>query len=151
MKRRTAIGSLIIAAALVGVTLFAISALSAPPGPLFASPNGANEIPETDPRGSGAFNAIIDGSQFCFGITVKNIDQPIAAHIHRGNARENGPVVITLIHPATGDPGASSGCTNVDAELLEEIEHKPSQFYVNVHTTTFPDGAVRDQLVRHPR
>jgi hypothetical protein len=151
MRPRAAIIPLSIAAGLTGTVLFAISAFSATPGPLFASPVGQNEIPDADPDGSGGFNATIDGSQFCFGITVKNIDQPVAAHIHRGNARTNGPVVITLTHPATGDPGASSGCTNASTELLQEIQQNPSQFYVNVHTTTFPNGAIRDQLVRHPR
>ncbi len=151
MRLRVAIVPLIIAAGLTGTVLFAMSAFSAPPGPLFASPVGQNEIPDADPNGKGGFNATIDGTQFCFGITVKNLDQPIAAHIHRGNAGTNGPIVITLIHPSTGDPGASSGCTNVSPELLNEIKKRPSQFYLNVHTTAFPDGAIRDQLVRHPR
>jgi hypothetical protein len=64
--------------------------------------------------GRGGFTAIIDGNQFCYGLTVTNIDQPGAAHIHSGNAGVNGPVVITLVHPSTGDPGASSACTTAN-------------------------------------
>ncbi len=120
-------------------------------GPLIASPTGQREIPDADPDGRGGFTAIVDGNQFCYGLTVTNIDQPVAAHIHRGNAGENGPVVIPLVPPSSGDPGASSACTTADPALLAEILRRPSQFYVNVHTGTFRGGAVRDQLTRHPR
>ena len=151
MKRRTAIVSLIAA----GLALTAVLAVPAFSGlsdsPLFASPRGQNEIPDADPDGRGGFTAIIDGDQFCYGLTVTNIDQPVAAHIHRGNAGENGPVVIPLSPPATGDPGASSACTTADPALLQEIARRPAQFYVNVHTGAFPGGAIRDQLTRSPR
>jgi hypothetical protein len=36
-----------------------------------------------DPDGRGTFSATVDRNQLCLGITVKNIDEPIAAHIHR--------------------------------------------------------------------
>ncbi|HEX2089922.1 MAG TPA: CHRD domain-containing protein [Actinomycetota bacterium] len=152
MKRRTTIASLI-AAGLALTALLAVPAFSGlSDAPLFASLRGQNEIPDADPDGRGGFTAIVDGNQFCYGLTVTNIDQPIVgAHIHRGNAGENGPVVIPLTPPSTSDPGASSACTTADPGLLQEILQRPSQFYVNVHTGTFPGGAIRDQLRRHPR
>ncbi len=152
MERRTAMLALI-AVGLVLSALAAIPALSAPnQGPLFASPRGQNEIPDADPDGIGGFTAIVDGGQFCYGLTVGNLDQPIGAHIHRGNAGENGPVVIPLTPPNSGDPGASSGCvTPSDPAILQQILRRPSQFYVNVHTQAFPAGAIRDQLTRLPR
>ena len=125
---------------------------------LFAVLTGKNEIDSNgnrgagDPDGRGTFSATVDGNQLCFGITVKNIDAPIAAHIHEGRKRENGDVVVTLVHPTIGDPGASSGCTMVeDAALVQAILRKPHRYYVNVHTATFQGGAVRGQLFRRAR
>jgi hypothetical protein len=83
-------------------------------------------------------------------VTITCSAPPTAAHVHEGNAGVNGPIVITLTPPATGDPGASSECLTVDTTLLADILQHPSQYYVNVHNATFPGGAIRDQLVRHP-
>jgi CHRD domain len=121
---------------------------------LFADLSGRNEIGPTgqrgvgDPDGFGSASFTFDGGQVCFGITVANIDTPIAAHIHRGSKFVNGPVVVTLVAPSSGDPGASSGCVGVTDELAAEIQANPRGFYANVHTMAFPDGAVRGQLKR---
>lgn len=82
----------------------------------------------------------------CWGITVDNLDKPVAAHIHRGPAAVNGGVVVPLSAPAAGDPGTSSGCTEVSAAIVAAIIRDPTSFYVNVHTTQFPAGAIRGQL-----
>jgi hypothetical protein len=94
--------------ALAGVVVFAATASSSVPGPLFASLSGHSEIPDADPDGMGSFTAIIDGDQFCYGLTATNIDTPTASHVHEGNAGENGPIVITLTRrrPATPAPPA---------------------------------------------
>ena len=104
-----------------------------------------------DPDGRGSFTATVDGSQLCFGITVKNVDQPAAAHIHKGKRKQNGPIVVGLTPPSSGDPGASSGCVEVDPALSGEIVRKPHRYYANVHTAAFPGGAVRGQLFHKRR
>ena len=40
----------------------------------------------------------------------------------------------------------SAQCATADPALAAEIVANPSGFYVNVHTTPFPDGAIRGQL-----
>jgi CHRD domain len=126
---------------------------------LFARLNGRNEIGQDgrrgagDPDGRGGFTALVANDQVCFGLTVDNLDAPVAAHIHRGKRKENGPIVVTLTAPSSGDPGASSGCVPPDGgntAVLTEILKHSNRFYVNVHTGAFPDGAVRGQL-RHRR
>jgi CHRD domain len=120
---------------------------------LFARLKGRSEIGPNgrkgagDPDGRGGFTALIAGDQVCFGVTVDNIATPTAAHIHRGRRSQNGPIVVTLTAPASGDPGAASGCVRPDpGSVLAEILAHPNRFYANVHTGDFPNGAVRGQL-----
>lgn len=124
---------------------------------LFAVLTGRNEVDENGRRGAGdrdgrgTFSATFDGGELCFGITVKNIDAPGAAHIHRGRSNVNGPIVVPLTQPDDGDPGASSGCVEVESSLARAILKNPRRFYANVHTAAFGAGAVRGQLFRNPR
>jgi hypothetical protein len=121
---------------------------------LFAVLTGRKEVDATgqrgvgDPDGRGSFTAIVDGDQLCFGITVKNIDKPVAAHIHKAKPSLAGPVVVPLTQPSSGDPGASSGCVTVEAAVARAILKHPHRYYANVHTMAFPGGAVRGQLFR---
>jgi hypothetical protein len=122
---------------------------------LFADLNGFNELDATtlqpgagDPDGFGSASVTINGTSLCFGITVGNLDKPVAAHIHEGRKFENGPVVVPLTPPTAGNPGASSSCVTVDATRAADILAHPRAYYVNVHTGPFPDGAVRGQLKR---
>jgi hypothetical protein len=151
--------------AIAAVTLLATGAVGKPghgtaKGPavtqkrvLFAVMTGRKEVdPATgakragDPDGRGSFSATIDGDQFCYGITVKNIDAPVAAHIHKGRPNQAGAIVQPLTAPTAGDPGASSACITIAADLAAAILTNPHKYYVNVHTATFPGGAVRGQL-----
>jgi hypothetical protein len=129
------------------------SAAFAPTRPLFAALNGANEVNAEgekgvgDRNGGGSFTAIIKGGELCYGLAVKDIENPTAAHIHRGGPNTAGDIVVPLDSlPTSGDPGSSAGCTDVSRRLVRQIRRNPRRFYVNVHTADFPDGAVRGQL-----
>jgi len=113
---------------------------------LFAALAGPNEVAPGDRNGRGSFAATFDGGSLCFGLTVKNLAPPAAAHIHRGAAGKDGDVVITLDVPPGGDPGAVGDCTSVPKALRKAILKRPGRYYVNVHTPDFPNGAVRGQL-----
>jgi hypothetical protein len=124
---------------------------------LFAVLTGAKEVDATgakgngDRNGRGSFSATLDGRQLCYGIQVKNIGDPGAAHIHRGGRNVAGPVVQELEHPTSGDPGASSACVRLSRSLARELRRHPKRYYVNVHNTAFPNGAVRGQLFAKAR
>jgi hypothetical protein len=118
---------------------------------LFAVLTGAKEPGGGDPNGRGSFTAIVDGNQLCYGLTNRNIEDPGAAHIHRGRSGVAGDVVVPLQQPSSGDPGASSDCVRVARSLARAILANPNRYYVNVHTAGLPDGAIRGQLFGRQR
>jgi len=155
MKGRIVLMAAVVAAAalaVVGVVGAGAKSAAKDSQSLFAVMNGKKEVSPTgekragDLNGRGSFSAIFDGNELCYGISVKNIDDPVAAHIHKGSPKVAGPVVQPLQQPATGDPGASSDCVEVDPSLARAIQKNPAKYYVNVHTGDFPGGAVRGQL-----
>ena len=145
--------------AATGLTLGLAASVGAQGGnnALFAVLTGAKEVDVEgntgtgDRNGRGSFSATLDGRQLCYGIQVKNINDPVAAHIHRGGRRVAGPVVQALDAPTAGDPGASSACVRLSRSLARSLRTNPGRFYVNVHTPDLPNGAVRGQLFARAR
>jgi hypothetical protein len=123
----------------------------------FATLLGRNEIGPDGKRragdldGQGGATVVTTDTQLCFAVAVRGISTPAAMHVHRGRPNKNGDIVVPLTAPTSGDPGTSAGCVNVASALLQEITKHPIRFYVNVHTSDFPDGALRGQLHRAPR
>ena len=126
------------------------SAVAAGGRPFVTSLSGANERPNpADPDGSGTAWVTINSGQgeVCFAIFVEDIALPaIGAHIHVGDATISGPVVVGLAPPDA--TGSSDGCVSADKELLKTIIQEPWNYYINVHSTEYPGGAVRGQLSR---
>jgi uncharacterized protein (TIGR03437 family) len=99
---------------------------------------------------SGSADFIVDYN-FPGPVTVTGL------HIHRGAAGTNGPVTIDSTLMATQDPSGSAGVMRQgqirpdNAAALataNDMLTDPSGFYVNLHTTQFPGGAIRGQLMR---
>jgi hypothetical protein len=81
----------------------------------------------------------------CYRLRVANVTLPtVAAHIHKGAAGTNGPVVVPFTAP--GADGTSSGCATATASVIDDILANRSGYYVNVHTKEHPGGAIRAQL-----
>lgn len=100
---------------------------------------------EPGASGSAVVRIRKDASQVCYRLQVAGITLPATgAHIHRGAAGVNGPVVVPFAPPGTS--GTSSGCVTSTAALIDEILASPAGFYVNVHTSKSPGGAIRAQL-----
>ena len=145
------------AALVLGVTLLAApgAAASGKAVSLAATLKGANEVPGPgDPDGRGRAVVRLAGDRACFVLRWSGIAAPTAAHIHEGRAGVAGPVVVLFFQPGTNAaslPGTLSsvaGCADVDPALARRIAARPSNWYVNVHTADFPDGAIRGQLHR---
>jgi CHRD domain len=156
--RRTQLAFAIVAAALLALAVTGpVGAQGGGDKAFFAVLTGAKEVSPTGERGDGdrngrgSFSATFDRRVLCYGIQVKNIDDPVAAHIHRGGRRAFGPVIQGLEHPESGDPGSSTDCVRLGRRLARQIRSNPGRFYVNVHTPAFPNGAVRGQLFARSR
>jgi hypothetical protein len=129
--------------------VIAISPVAAGGRPFVVWMSGENEAPGPgDPDGSGVARIEVNLGQreVCWWISVEDITLPATgAHIHDAPAGSPGPVVVPLSPP--DESGTSSGCRTVeDKELLLNILTSPEEYYVNVHSTQFPAGAVRGQL-----
>jgi hypothetical protein len=100
---------------------------------------------EPNAKGTAALRIRKDATLVCYRLHAENVTLPTtAAHIHRGAAAVNGPVVVPFTAP--GANGNSSGCATASAALIDEILANPPGFYVNVHTQEHPAGAIRAQL-----
>lgn len=104
--------------------------------------SGANEFPpgSGDPDGSGTANLTIDTVllTISWNITVANLDTVILDHIHTGAAGVNGPIIVDFGGLLVGGP--------INDPDLAAVIANPAGHYVNVHTNTFPNGAIRGQI-----
>ena len=132
-------------------TAFGILALAAPAAAQFGGPPAP---PNTGvplqarlfgPIGRGQITVVVDPPKgtACYIMNVTGLENVTAAHIHTGGPGETGGPVVTLEAP---DGGTSGGCAEVTAELSAALLANPGGYYVNVHTRTFPAGAIRGQL-----
>jgi 5'-nucleotidase len=137
-------------AALALALLLVWPAAAGPGGaPRVAPLAGDWEVPGPgDDDGTGSARITLNEGQrrVCWEIKAADITLPAAAaHIHRGAVGVAGPVVVTLSPP--GADGTSSGCrSGVDRALIADITENQQNYYVNVHTSDFPAGAIRGQL-----
>ena len=111
---------------------------------------GANQVPPVATAGSGTAHITINSGhdELCFQVTVSNLSgPPLFAHLHRGPAGTNGPIVVPFVPPfAFSATGTAQGCVSVADSLLNDIRSDPGGFYVNVHTAQHLGGEVRGQL-----
>ena len=108
----------------------------------------------TDGFGSAAFD-IMPGGIVRYAISVDNVDDILAAHIHVGAPGFNGPISAFLIDEQEGvrpSPFTLNGQFNVFdlkgplegksiADLVELMELGIT--YVNVHSAVYPAGEIR--------
>ncbi|MEU7747581.1 CHRD domain-containing protein [Nonomuraea sp. NPDC049158] len=112
---------------------------------------GRNEVREAgkkvnDPDGVAVAKFRINGNRFYYFVQWRKTGKPTNFHIHRGKAGVNGPVVIDLLSKGTIRGNTSFGSVRVNSSLLRDIKKHPKNWYANMHTAQFPDGAVRGQL-----
>ena len=123
--------------------------------------SSAAEVPvPTDEATGTAWLQINPGHrEVCFEITWDGVTgvagapaTVLAAHIHVAPAGVAGPVVVPLfttpqVSDENGD-GSAAGCVTsaLGARELAQILAHPADYYVNVHSSANPPGAIRAQL-----
>jgi hypothetical protein len=136
--------------------------------------SGAEEVPprDTAATGSAFFQLSDDGTRISYTVSVSNIENVVASHIHCGAKGVNGPVGVTLFMGTPGggaisgtlakgtitapDPG--NGCGWADLAAVVAAMNSGNT-YVNVHTNDgvpptntgpgdFPGGEIRGQITK---
>ena len=147
---------------------------SAGPSKNFAANlSGKDEVPVRNTRAQGHthFQVNAAGTEIFYRLSVANINNVVAAHIHIGQPGVNGPVVVHLAGPLPPGGGRYSGVIGSGVITEEHLTgplagHPLSDLlnamasgnaYVNVHTNDgagapnsgpgdFPGGEIRGQI-----
>jgi CHRD domain len=141
----------LVAGLAVAVALALGGSAAAQGRPLSTMLTGEAEAPGPgDPDASGtAFITLNQGlHEVCFNLSWENIDGTVvAAHIHVAPPGVPGPIVVPLFAGEFPGTGSTSDCVSgVDEALIKDIRQDPAAYYVNIHSTVFPAGAIRGQL-----
>ena len=116
---------------------------------LRAAMSGTQAKPKGDPDATATAVLTVKSNKICYVITPKKAGTTFGAgHVHAGKKGVAGPVFISLFtKPKTLKGGKLSGCSaTVKAADLAKVKAKPANYYVNIHNTKYPTGAVRGQL-----
>ncbi len=138
-----------IAGALVTMSHPAAAAGTGPDQQVTITLKGSEEVPnpgDPDATGTAIVTFKTGSGEICWDIKVANIVLPsLGSHIHEGKQGVAGPIVVPFAPEDVN--GVANGCTKPDAALMARIMQTPENFYVNVHSTEFPAGALRGQLM----
>jgi hypothetical protein len=108
----------------------------------YATLNGASEIPTNTSTATGTATLIFNNTTKAFTITVNhNVVSATGGHIHIGAIGVNGPIVFPLTSLTSPIAYTSPALTTA-----QEADLKDGRYYVNLHSTAFPDGEIRGQL-----
>jgi len=101
---------------------------------------------DADGTGQALITVNLGQREICWEASASNITLPAtASHIHKAAPGVRGAIVVPLSPPGAG--GTAAGCASgVDRELMKDILENRASYYVNIHTSDFPAGAVRGQL-----
>jgi len=108
---------------------------------------GAQGAGDPDGQGTAVLDTNLGRDELCLTLVTSGLDPVTAVHLHAGSVEFGGPVVATF--KPNADP--SPRCVSVADELIRQIRKDPTRYYVEVHSSEFPEGALRGQLMNHRR
>jgi hypothetical protein len=126
---------------------FYLSEPRVPKTDLRASLNGSNEVPPTQSRGSGYFEAVYRPSTKVleYRLNLVGLTGPITmGYLHgpadpRENVEKVAPINIAIYDNTIWD-----GVTLTEQQAAEVVA---GQWYVEVRTIEYPDGEIRGQIL----
>lgn len=114
--------------------------------------DGAQETPAAgDPDGHGVGFVQAEGTTVRFGLSWNGIAPPTLGHIHVGPIGVAGPIVVSFFTAPGGLPPSVTGvagAATATADVTAAINLAPANYYINMHNSPFPAGALRGQLFR---
>jgi hypothetical protein len=109
---------------------------------------------------TGSGTAVVDvrlnkkSALVCYTLNTTGVDAT-AAHIHTSTAQTIGgqsfaanAIVVPLKTP--NGNGLARGCTKTSLAIGQALLANPSNFYVNVHSASFPGGQIQGTLALAP-
>lgn len=85
-------------------------------------------------------------NQVCYDINeVRNLAPITGVTIHRGAMGSTGPVVLRL---REANEGGWKNCVGKSEWTEDRLEWNPGNYYVQIATGQYPNGAIRGQLNR---
>lgn len=120
-----------------------------PNGILFkAVLNGTNEVPVNSSTATGTATLSLDNTTKKITVTVTYSGMTAtAAHIHNGLPTVSGPVVFPLTAGGGGSYPTTYSITDQILDNTQETDLKANNYYINIHSTAFPGGEIRGQLI----
>ena len=114
-------------------------------------PNGAST---SESKGNAQVMVFADGTmEFAFTVNNKSGETFTRAHIHKAPAGANGPIHWDFLEAGvpvasiSDQPSQLRGVARPRAAaVLADLLANPDKYYVNVHSSAFPGGAVRGQV-----
>ena len=103
--------------------------------------------PNTVGGGTFVARSNIGQGRICWSLTVTGLSDVTASHIHYLNGPLATQIAVPLTLP-TPFTGSATGCATATRALVKLILMHPENFYVNVHTLTYPDGAISGTLAK---
>jgi hypothetical protein len=141
--------------AAIAVVISAAGAASAAEFVFYSFISGLNEVPANNSPAlgfmAGVYDNVANTFSFNWVITDNLIGTPASpgAHIHFGAAGTNGPVVFGFNNPdGTWALNGSAVWSNLSQVNIDALF--AGNLYINFHTTAFPGGEVRGQIVPTP-
>jgi hypothetical protein len=104
-----------------------------------------------DPGGKGSATLDLKPQEqmACFTINWSGLSGEVTAlHLHEAARGSEGPHAIDFFNNQhfPGSQNKASGCVPATQDKINAIVAHPANYYLNVHSSTFPKGALRGQL-----
>ena len=124
-----------------------------------ATLSGANEVPARATSATGTATYVMTGNLVTYSVTVNGLTAAATgSHIHAAPAGANGNVIVPYVTAAVSSGVVTSGTidlsqpivngtTSITGDSLRTLLNNGGA-YTNVHTSAFPGGEVRGQILK---
>jgi hypothetical protein len=130
---------------LTGLSLLAFPGAALAQTQFIADLRGENVVPEVETEASGVALMTLseDETMLRWELHGFDIENVTGAHIHLGDADENGEVLYPLVDGPFANP--ATGAISIDPEDVGDL--MTGGTYVQVHTKQNPPGEIRGQIL----